>query len=311
MRNIPSSAAMDAAATGAGPGTVALPTLYGGDPEQIERYAHRLLELTARLTRLLHELRVVRERVWPSRDPHGCAWSGETADAARRHLDVSLDRLDTVLRLIRDGARTVRDAAKALDTAQDVYRGTVRAANPVVASLLSSFFGSGAASALSRAQTAVIVVELVKLGRQLTNLGESVGRLGEDLAGIEPDTPGPGRGGSDAYAPSYPSVSPPTTGPVAPTQPWTDPFGPPPSSQPVTGTPANAWVPVNPGTPAGQPPAGPPRGGGPTSSGGPGMVTVREGAMEVTFTPEAGITYDVQIGDIDGDGDAEVSVTTH
>ncbi|MCX4471720.1 WXG100 family type VII secretion target [Micromonospora sp. NBC_01655] len=176
MFDIPNSGAMDAAASGRGPGTVALPTIVGGNPQAILAHAAALTARVARLVTLLADLERAREQLRE-------VWSaGSASDSVVQKLTKSFASFQQIIETVFAGVRELEGAAAQLTTAQTAYRAVVGAVNPTVAALMSNPYTQAAGRALAVSTTGILKAFLTGIGGILTAIG--VTNLGQILTGL-------------------------------------------------------------------------------------------------------------------------------
>ncbi|MER7332691.1 MULTISPECIES: WXG100 family type VII secretion target [unclassified Micromonospora] len=176
MFDIPNSGAMDAAAGGRGPGTVALPTIVGGNPQAILAHAAALTARVARLVTLLADLERAREQLRE-------VWSaGSASDSVVQKLNKSFASFQQIIETVYAGVRELEGAAAQLTTAQSAYRAVVGAVNPTVAALMSNPYTQAAGRALAVSTTGILKAFLTGIGGILTAIG--VTNLGQILTGL-------------------------------------------------------------------------------------------------------------------------------
>ncbi|MEU9506051.1 hypothetical protein AB0D32_07190 [Micromonospora sp. NPDC048170] len=176
MFDIPNSGAMDAAAGGRGPGTVALPSIVGGDPSAIVAHAAALTTRVARLVTLLADLERAREQLRE-------VWSaGSASESVVQKLNSSFASFQKIIETVYAGIRELEGAAAQLTTAQAAYRAVVGAVNPTVAALMSNPYTRAAGRALAVSTTGILKAFLTGIGGILTAIG--VTNLGQILTGL-------------------------------------------------------------------------------------------------------------------------------
>ncbi|MCW3815930.1 hypothetical protein ONA91_15915 [Micromonospora sp. DR5-3] len=176
MFDIPNSGAMDAAAGGRGPSTVALPSIVGGDPAAIVAHAAALTVRVARLVTLLADLERAREQLRE-------VWSaGSASESVAQKLTQSFASFQQIIETVYAGIRELEGAAAQLATAQAGYRAVVSAVNPTVAALMSNPYTRAAGRALAVSTTGILKAFLTGIGGILTAIG--VTNLGQILTGL-------------------------------------------------------------------------------------------------------------------------------
>ncbi|BCL12538.1 WXG100 family type VII secretion target [Micromonospora sagamiensis] len=176
MFDIPNSGAMDAAAGGRGPGTVALPTIVGGNPQAILAHAAALTARVTRLVTLLADLERARDQLRE-------VWSADSAsDSVVQKLSRSFASFQQIIETVYAGIRELEGAAAQLTTAQGGYRAVVSAVNPTVAALMSNPYTQAAGRALAVSTTGILKAFLTGIGGILTAIG--VTNLGQILTGL-------------------------------------------------------------------------------------------------------------------------------
>ncbi|MEU6078488.1 hypothetical protein [Micromonospora sp. NPDC047074] len=176
MLDIPNSGAMDAAAGGRGPGTVALPSIVGGNPAAIVAHAAALTSRVARLVTLLADLERAREQLRE-------VWSaGSASESVVQKLNRSFASFQQIIETVYAGIRELEGAAAQLTTAQAAYRAVVGAVNPTVAALMSNPYTRAAGRALAVSTTGILKAFLTGIGGILTAIG--VTNLGQILTGL-------------------------------------------------------------------------------------------------------------------------------
>lgn len=258
MLNIPNSGAMDAAASGGGPSTVALPQLMGGNPAAILAHAAQVMQGATKLAGLLQDLERSKQQLreaWPR---------GSASDNAQRKLSNSFKNFNETIQAVFSGVRELEAAAAKLEIAQNAYRTIVNAVNPTVAALLSNPWTQAAARALATASTGTLSGFLQSIAGVLNAIGAgNIGRIVASLASVVGEIEklfskggnGGGAGGGQYTIQPYPN---PGASPVP--QPGGMPQVASPSGQAVAG-----------GYPGGGYPGGGYPGGGYPGGGYPGM----------------------------------------
>ena len=176
MFDIPNSGAMDAAAGGRGPSTVALPSIVGGDPAAILAHAAALTTRVAKLITLLADLERAREQL---RD----VWSaGSASESVLQKLTKSFGTFQQIIQTVTNGIRELEGAAAQITTAQAAYRAVVSAINPTVAALMSNPYTRAAGRALAVSTTGILKAFLTGIGGILTAIGAT--NLGRILTGL-------------------------------------------------------------------------------------------------------------------------------
>ncbi|MFG1779562.1 WXG100 family type VII secretion target [Micromonospora sp. NPDC049048] len=176
MLDIPNSGALDAAAGGRGPGTVALPSIVGGDPAAILAHAAAMTARVARLVTLLADLERAREQLRE-------VWSaGSASESVVQKLNSSFASFQKIIETVYAGIRELEGAAAQLTTAQTAYRAVVGAVNPTVAALMSNPYTQAAGRALAVSTTGILKAFLTGIGGILTAIG--VTNLGQILTGL-------------------------------------------------------------------------------------------------------------------------------
>ncbi|GAB2952900.1 hypothetical protein GCM10027280_46600 [Micromonospora polyrhachis] len=176
MFNIPNSGAMDAAASGRGPSTVALPSIVGGDPAAILAHAAALTARAARLVSLLADLERAREQLRE-------VWSaGAASDSVVQKLTKSFASFQKIIETVYAGIRELEGSAAQITTAQAAYRAVVSAINPTVAALMSNPYTRAAGRALAVSTTGILKAFLTGIGGILTAIGAT--NIGQILTGL-------------------------------------------------------------------------------------------------------------------------------
>jgi len=142
------SSNIDAAAMGAGPGTLCYPQIATGSPEQIVAYAAQLIARVRRLESLLEDLERARDQLrqaWPK---------GPASDNALTKLNNSFQSFQRIIQCVLSAIRELEAAAVQLGIAQKGYMAVVNAVNPTVGALMSNPYTYSAAVALAHGTTA-------------------------------------------------------------------------------------------------------------------------------------------------------------
>ncbi len=179
MLNIPNSGAMDAAAGGAGPSTVALPQIIGGNPAAILAHAAEVMQRATKLVGLLEDLERSKQQLrvaWPR---------GSASDHAQRKLSNSFRNFNETIQAVFSGVRELEAAAAKLEMAQNAYRSIVSAVNPTVAALLSNPWTQAAARALATSASSSLSGFLKSIAGVLNAIGAgNIGSIVTSLATI-------------------------------------------------------------------------------------------------------------------------------
>ena len=148
MHAIPSSAAMDVAATGGGPSATVLPWIAGAEPQSVLQYAAQLTQQMGRLIAIVqriedngHALR----QAWPS---------GHASDGATRKVAGTIQAFQRIAQAAQALDAELKAVSTALQLVQQAYRSVVGAVNPTVAALLSNVYTRPAATSLATGTTA-------------------------------------------------------------------------------------------------------------------------------------------------------------
>ncbi|MGO1052374.1 WXG100 family type VII secretion target [Crossiella sp. CA198] len=320
----PVSAAMDATATGGGPGTF-LNWIINGNPSQILKQVTDLLAKANEFAQLYDQLKQAGEQLRK-------VWRGPASGAASKKITTLLDSFTKIISVVKEVAQKLGLAASIIQKAQLAFKSIVAAINPTVSGLMSNPWTYAAAVALSTATSGALKGFLAALGALLKSLGavelaaklttmaEVIGHL-EKLVGLvtgkDPGTgAGSGPGGQQVPAPAGQQ---PTT---LPAKDFTG-YQPPALGATPPGNGQNMWIPVDPAAPAPAPgtpaPSGPPAPAPSVPSGhgaGGGVsvtVTTGEGSATVTAPSGRDTIVNATVGNtpikvaIDGDGDGKVS----
>ncbi|WP_374205738.1 WXG100 family type VII secretion target [Crossiella sp. S99.2] len=322
----PVSAAMDATATGGGPGTF-LNWIINGNPSQILKQVTDLLAKANEFAQLYDQLKQAGEQLRK-------VWRGPASGAASKKITTLLDSFTKIISVVKEVAQKLGLAASIIQKAQLAFKSIVAAINPTVSGLMSNPWTYAAAVALSTATSGALKGFLAALGALLKSLGavelaaklttmaEVIGHL-EKLVGLvtgkDPATgAGSAPGGQQVPAPAGQQ---PTT---LPAKDFTG-YQPPALGATAPGNGQNMWIPVDPAAPApGTPaPSGPPPGppapapsvpSGHGAGGGVSVtVTTGEGSATVTAPSGRDTIVNATVGNtpikvaIDGDGDGKVS----
>ncbi|MDR7275566.1 hypothetical protein [Catenuloplanes atrovinosus] len=161
----PDSSAIDTAANGRGPGTLLLPKLEGGQPQQILAQLTQLITGVQKITEAMEKVggaRTALRQAWPA---------GAASDGAAEKLKAVLDAFQTILTLVGTLQTETTHAATTLTQAQTAYRTVVGATNPTVRSLLAHPHGQTVARALARSVTASLTATVEAHKAQLDTIG--------------------------------------------------------------------------------------------------------------------------------------------
>jgi len=208
------SSNIDAAAMGAGPGTLCYPQIATGSPEQIVAYAAQLIMRVRRLEALLEDLERARDQLrqaWPK---------GPASDNALRKLNNSFQSFQRIIQCVMSAIRELEAAAVQLGIAQRGYCAVVNAVNPTVGALMSNPYTYSAAVALAHGTTASLkgflsaiagimnVIGASNIAQQIMLIAQIAGELERLYNTMNPN--------HSTTTPGGPSVANPITQPVAP-----------------------------------------------------------------------------------------------
>jgi hypothetical protein len=237
---VPNSSAIDAAATGGGPGTVVLPSIITGQPQAIVTYATNLAQQVARLAALFQDVDRARQelrKVWSA---------GSASDNAVEKLVKSAEAFKKISDAVEKVITELTSSAEIIKIVQAAYQAVVRMVNPVVAALMSNPYTQGAARALASSTTAALkgfvttvrtaldTIGLVKLVAAIASL-VTVAREIQGLLSGTPAAPATPPPAVTAPGVSTPGVS--TPGGTAPI-----------GTAPGWGPGSNVWIAVDPRT---------------------------------------------------------------
>lgn len=159
----PPSYAMDATASGGGPGTV-LPQIVTGSPEAILSHVSELLQKGQQFVSLIEEFRKAEQQLQQ-------AWSGHAADSAVKKIEDSLNSFTQIVGVINKGAQLLEQSSTLIKTAQTGYTSVVGSVNPTVASLMSNPYTYSAAVALSTSTSGALKGFITAVSGLLKTLG--------------------------------------------------------------------------------------------------------------------------------------------
>ncbi|GAA2829879.1 hypothetical protein GCM10010452_67760 [Crossiella cryophila] len=323
----PVSAAMDATATGGGPGTF-LNWIINGNPGQILKQVTDLVAKANEFKQLYDQLKQAGEQLRK-------VWRGPASGAATKKITTLLESFTKIISVVKEVAQKLGLAASIIQKAQTAFKAIVSAINPTVSGLMSNPWTYAAAVALSTATSGALKGFLAALGTLLKSLGavelaaklttmsEVIGHLEKLVGLVTGKDPGTGAGSG----PGGQQVPAPAGGPTTlPAKDFTD-YKPPALGTTAPGNGQNMWIPVDPAAPAPAPgspaPSAPPPGAPapvPSVPSGIGAgaavsvtVTTGEGSATVTAPSGRDTTVTATVGStpikvaIDGDGDGKVS----
>ncbi|MDG4829503.1 hypothetical protein O7627_09330 [Solwaraspora sp. WMMD1047] len=165
MFQVPNSSAIDAAATGGGPGTVVLPSIVTGQPQSIVTYATNLAQQVAKLAALFQDVDRARQelrKVWSA---------GSASDNAVEKLVKSAEAFKKISDAVEKVITELTSSAELIKIVQAAYQAVVRMVNPVVAALLSNPYTQGAARALASSTTAALKGFVTSVRTALDTIG--------------------------------------------------------------------------------------------------------------------------------------------
>jgi uncharacterized protein YukE len=169
---IPNSSAMDATASSGGPGTF-VGTIATGSPEQIAVLAAQRLRQAEQFLQIIEQLNGATQQL-------STAWSGSASQAAVQKITSTVAAFQKIVKVIQTGSALLGTSGTLVKSAQAGYTAVVSSVNPTVASLMSSPWTYGAATALSTAASSSLRAYITGVQAVLQGLGS--GQLMQQVA---------------------------------------------------------------------------------------------------------------------------------